>query len=239
MGCEPGQTSAILDCICVNGQTLIEYIDGGDQTLQGLITALQQTITALQACCSSNSAAIAVLQAAVALLQAQAHAPVTLTKTQDLVNRAALFGQVLNLPPAIAGRIGAPGLSQMLTAGPIYQVVGLNQDFDTWTGMPDGTPVDSIIIPRAGRYNLSASWGTSTGADPCAQAVIGASIGINGFWMGRFTNPIISHLAEGAHARLPFHPLALGDVITVGAFTDCAGMVISSAYLAVEYVEGT
>ena len=105
MSCLPNQTSPILDCICINGQTLIDYIDGGDQTLQGLITALQQTITALQACCTTNTAAIAALQAAVAILQAaiatlqaQAHTPLTLTKVQDLTNRAALSNQVLNLP---------------------------------------------------------------------------------------------------------------------------------------------
>ena len=239
MSCLPNQTSPILDCICINGQPLIDYIDGGDQTLQGLITALQQSITALQACCSSHTAAIAALQAALAALQAQAHAPLTLTKVQDVANRAMLLNQVLNLPPAIAARIGAPGLTQALTAGPIYQILGLNQDFDTWTGMPDGALTNSITVPRSGRYNLSAAWSPTGDTNPCPGAIIGVSFGINGSWTGRFQNPVISTLAEGAHAYLPFHPLQTGDVITIGAYTDCNTHVIQSAYLAIEYVEGT
>jgi hypothetical protein len=132
MGCATGQTSAILDCICVNGKPLIEYIDGGDQALQELITVINNKITALQACCTSNSQAIATwqglittiqgeitalqtcctsntaaittiqgiittlqgqitaLQNAITALQAQAHPRLTLTKQQDVTNRAAL-----------------------------------------------------------------------------------------------------------------------------------------------------
>ena len=286
MSCATGQTSAILDCICVNGKPLIDYIDGADQhlqqlitaiqatitslqacctshsqaiaTLQGLITTLQGEITALQTCCTSNTAAIATLQGiittlqgqitnlqnAITALQAQAHPRLTLTKNQDVTNRATLdvTGQVLNLPPAIAARIGSSdrNLGIVLTAGPIVQVTGLDLDFDTWSGIAPDTFMDSIIVPRTGRYNISAAWGTHLGGDqPCTTFYVGITIGINGAWAGRFTNPGSPYLAEGAHALLPGHLLQAGDRLTIGAYTDCTGIIVASAYLALDYIEGT
>ena len=73
MSCSQGQTSAILDCICVNGKPLTDYIDAGDQHLQQLITAIQVTITTLQACCTSNSQAIATLQGLIRIIQGRDH----------------------------------------------------------------------------------------------------------------------------------------------------------------------
>jgi len=295
MSCTTGQTSAILDCICVNGKPLIDYIDGGDQhlqqlitaiqatitslqacctshsqaiaTLQGLITTLQGEITALQSCCTSNTAAIATLQGiittlqgqitnlqnAITALQAQAHPRLTLTKNQDVTNRVGeltssratldVTGQVLNLPPAIAARIGSSdrNLGIVLTAGALFpQVTGLDLDFDTWSGTAPGTFMDSITVPRTGRYNITATWGTHLGGDqPCATFSVGISIGINGVYTGRFTNPGSPYLAEGAHAFIPAHLLQAGDLLTIGAYTDCTGIIVASAYLALEYIEGT
>ena len=286
MSCATGQTSAILDCICVNGKPLIDYIDGGDQALQelitvinnkitalqacctsnsqaitalqGLITIIQGEITALQSCCSSNTAAIATIQGiittlqgqitalqnAITALQAQAHPKLTLTKNQDVANRATLdvTGQVLNLPPAIAARIGSSNrnLGITLTAGPIVQVTGLDLDFDTWSGIAPDTFMDSITVPRTGRYNISAAWGTHLGGDqPCTIFYVGITIGINGAWAGRFTNPGSPYLAEGAHALIPAHLLQAGDLLTIGAYTDCTGIIVASAYLSLEYIEGT
>lgn len=276
MACSEHQTSTILDCICINGETLIDYIDGGDQTLQALITAMQATLTTLQACCTSNTAAIetinglipllqaelaalqtccntntaaiatlqslvATLQETVTTLQAQAHPALTLTKVQDVTNRATLdtLYQVLNLPPALVGRIWSATLAIPLTAGPITPITGLTLDFDTWSGLAPGVAMNSLIVPRTGRYNLTGAWGTGVTADPCPDFIAGVTIGVNQEWAGRFTSPNCPTLTEGAHAYIAAHLLQAGDVITLGAYTDCTGAMIGSAYLALEYIEGT
>ena len=260
MSCEPNQTSPILDCICVKGKPLIEYIDAGDQTLQSLLLNLQQTIAALQQCCTTNSAnigalqtALAALQAAVAALQAQMHSPLMLTKNQDVANRATLNDQVLTLPPALAARILATGLTQSLAGnGQIQPISGLRHDFDTWTTTAAGTLQNSITVPRDGRYNLTAGWGSNSAGVSSAnaaaatqvnfvtgQATLGATIGINGAWAGRFTNPSSPYLAESVIGVIHGHFLQAGDVLTLGAYVDVTGIVVNSAYLALEYIEGT
>lgn len=257
MSCETNQTSPILDCICINGKTLIEYIDAGDQTLQALILKLQQTIAALQQCCTTNSADLAAFQAAIAAIQAilttlqsQIHPPLTLTKTQNVTNRATLVNQVLNLPPPLVSRIWSTSLNQILTSGgQIQQITGLVQDFDTWSGLAAGTAKNSITIPRTGRYNITAGWGTQAAAVGAAstntiafvtgQATLGATIGINGAWAGRFTNPSSPYLAESVNGFIPAHLLQAGDIITLGAYIDVPDLAVTTAYLAVAYIEGT
>lgn len=260
MSCEPSQTSPVLDCICVKGKPLIDYIDTGDQTLQTLILNLQQTIAALQQCCTTNSANItalqatmAAIQAAIAILQANMHSPLLLTKNQDVANRATLIDQVLTLPPALAARILATGLAQTLAGnGQIQPITGLRHDFDTWSTTAAGAVQNSITVPRAGRYNLTVGWGTNNTAVNSAgvaatdsvdfitgQATLGATVGINGSWAGRFTNPSSPYLAESVVGIINGHFLQAGDVLTVGAYVDVAGIVVNSAYLALAYIEGT
>lgn len=260
MSCQPNQTSPILDCICVKGQPLLDYIDAGDQTLQTLILNLQQTIAALQQCCTTNSAnlatlqaTIAALQAAIALLQANMHSPLMLTKNQDVANRATLTDQVLTLPPALAARLLATGLAQTLPGnGQIQQITNLRHEFDTWTTTTPGAAQNSLTVPRDGRYNLTAGWGTNPAAANSAsaaatnqvtfvagQATLGATIGINGAWAGRFTNPSSPYLAESVIGVIHAQFLRAGDQLTLGAYVDVADIVVNSAYLALEYIEGT
>lgn len=281
MACSEHQTSTILDCICINGETLIEYVDGGDQTLQALITAMQATLTTLQACCTSNTAAIATINGLIPLLQAelaalqtccntntaaiatlqsliltlqtsitelaaQVHPRLTLTKVQDITNRATLdvagspLGQVLNLPPAIAGRILGTGLSAPggLPVGlntPTL-ITGLLHDYDTVSGAMAQT--NQLVIPRGGRYNISGSWGGEGGLPGCPSYTLGAVIGINGAWAGRYTAPN-NPLADQVAFTLPGQRLTAGDILTLGGYSDCVGVVATSAYLAAEYIEGT
>lgn len=291
MACSEHQTSTILDCICINGETLIEYVDGGDQTLQALITAMQATLTTLQACCTSNTAAIETINGLIPLLQAelaalqtccntntaaiatlqslvntlqetvitlqtsvaemaaQVHPRLTLTKVQDITNRATLdvvgspLGQVLNLPPAIAGRILGTGLSAPggLPVGlntPTL-ITGLLHDYDTVSGTMAQT--NHLVIPRGGRYNISGSWGGDAGPGGlpvCPAYTLGAVLGINGVWFGRYTAPN-NPLADQVAFTLPGQRLTAGDILTLGGYSDCAGVVATSAYLAAEYIEGT
>ncbi len=223
MACTTGQTSAILDCICVNGVSLIDYIDGGDQ--------------ALQTCCTANGATLAALQAAVTALQALAHPPLTLTKVQDVTNRATLnlATQVLNLPPAIAGRIIGVNLAAPVGLNQPAQIVGLAADFDTVGGTM--ALADHLVIPRRGRYNISASWGTAV-MGVCPSYLLTATLGINGVWSGRYTAPS-NALADQVAWTLPGQLLQAGDLLTLGAYSDCAGVVATSAYLAAEYIEGS
>lgn len=276
MGCATGQTSAILDCICVNGKPLIEYIDGGDQalqqliaainaqivslqacctsnsqaivTLQGLITTIQGEITALQACCSSNTTAITTIQGmittlqgqitalqnAITALQAQVHPKLTLTKNQDVTNRAALdvTGQVLNLPPAIAGRIIGAGISVVVGQNTPTTIAGLVADYDTVGGAM--ATASGLIIPRSGRYNISGSWGATT----TANCTLGAAVNINGAVLGRYTAPT-NTLADQVACTIPGQLLQVGDVLQLSGYSSCAGIVASSAYLAAEYIEGS
>jgi hypothetical protein len=276
MGCATGQTSAILDCICVNGKPLIEYIDGGDQALQQLIVAIQAMITNLQACCASNSQAIGQLQALVSIiqgeitslqtccssntaaittiqgiistlqgqitalqnaitaLQAQAHPRLTLTKQQDVTNRAALdvTNQILNLPPAIAGRIVGTGLAVTVGQNTPTPITGLAVDYDTVGGAMATS--SGLVIPRTGRYNLSGSWGCTT----TATCTLGAAVNINGAVGGRYTAPT-NALADQVAFTLPGHLLQVGDVVQLSGYSSCAGIVATSAYLAAEYIEGT
>ena len=279
MSCATGQTSAILDCICVNGKPLIDYIDGGDQHLQQLITAIQATITSLQACCTSHSQAIATLQGlittiqgeitalqtcctsntaaiatlqgiittlqgqitnlqnAITAIQAQAHPRLTLTKNQDVTNRATLdvINQVLNLPPAIAGRLNSLSLAAPVGLNAPTVITGLSPDYDTVDGVMATT--SGLVIPRTGRYNLSGSWGSDRMAS-CNTYVLGACIFINGAAAGRYTAPT-SPLADQVAIVIPGHSLQAGDILQLGGYSDCAGVVATSAYLAAEYIEGT
>jgi prefoldin subunit 5 len=279
MSCTTGQTSAILDCICVNGKPLIDYIDTGDQHLQQLITAIQATITSLQACCTSHSQAIATLQGlisiiqgeivafqtccntntaaittlqgiittlqgqitnlqnAITAIQAQAHPRLTLTKNQDITNRATLdvINQVLNLPPAIAGRLNSLALTVPVGLNNPTVIPGLTPDYDTIGGAMATT--SGLVIPRTGRYNISGSWGTNQPAS-CGAYVLGASVFINGAAAGRYTAPS-NALADQVALTIPGHLLQAGDTLQLGGYTDCAGVIATSAYLAAEYIEGT
>lgn len=276
MSCTTGQTSAILDCICVNGKPLIDYIDAGDQHLQQLITAIQVTITALQACCTNNSQAIATLQGliriiqgeivalqtccntntaaiatlqgiittlqgqitnlqnAITAIQAQAHPRLTLTKNQDITNRATLDGanQVLNLPPAIAGRIIGAGLTVPVGQNTPIAITGLTPDYDTVGGAMATT--SGLVIPRTGRYNLSGGWGCNT----TANCTLGAGIEINGVVFGRYTAPT-NALADQVAVTIPGQLLQVGDLLRLSGYSSCAGIIATSAYLAAEYIEGT
>lgn len=279
MSCTTGQTSAILDCICVNGKPLIDYIDGGDQHLQQLITAIQATITSLQACCTSHSQAIATLQGlittiqgeitalqtcctsntaaiatlqgiittlqgqitnlqnAITALQAQVHPCLTLTKNQDITNRATLDGtnQILNLPPAIAGRIVGTGISVVVGQNNPTVIMGLAADYDTVGGAMATS--SGLIIPRSGRYNLSGGWGTDQPA-ACVAYVLGATIYMNNTAAGRYTAPN-NALADQVAITIPGQRLQAGDLLQMGGYSDCAGVVATSAYLAAEYIEGS
>lgn len=279
MSCTTGQTSAILDCICINGKPLIDYIDGGDQhlqqiitaiqatitslqacctshsqaiaTLQGLITTLQGEITALQMCCTSNTAAIATLQGiittlqgqitnlqnAITALQAQSHPRLTLTKNQDVTNRATLDGtnQILNLPPAIAGRIVGAGINVVVGQNNPTVIMGLTADYDTVGGAMATSR--GLIIPRSGRYNLSGGWGTDQPA-ACGIYVLAATIYMNGAAAGRYTAPN-NALADQVAITIPGQRLQAGDLLQMGGYSDCAGVVATSAYLAAEYIEGS
>ena len=276
MACATGQTSAILDCICVNGKPLIDYIDGGDQALQelisaintkiialqacctsntaaiatwqGLITTLQGEITALQTCCSSNTAAITTIQGiittlqgqittlqnAITALQAQAHPRLTLTKNQDVTNRATLdvTNQILNLPPAIAGRIAGVGLTAVVGQNNPTTITGLAADYDTVGGAM--ATAGGLIIPRTGRYNVSGGWGCVTGSN----CTLGAAVNINGTVFGRYTAPT-NTLADQVACTIPGQLLQVGDVLQLSGYSSCAGIVATSAYLAAEYIEGS
>lgn len=230
MACSTGQTSAILDCICVNGKPLVEYIDGGDQVLQALITSLQ-------ACCSSNTAAITALQLAVSVLQGQIHSPLTLTQNQDVTNRATLdvTNQVLNLPPAIAGRIAGVGLAVVVGQNTPTPITGLAPDYDTVGGAMATS--SGLIIPRTGRYNLSGSWGTNI-MPTCPNFVMASAIEIGGVVSGRYSAPS-NGLADQVAWTLPGQLLQAGDLVRLMGYSDCAGVVATIAYLGAEYIEGS
>lgn len=169
------------------------------------------------------------------------HPAATLTKNQDVVNRATFDAatQVLNIPPAIAARLSS--LTLNVAAGYLAPalITGMAGDYTTAPGMIVG---DTIVIPRTGRYNISAGWGTNS-VVTCPAFVLIASVGINGIWAGRYTAPNngVGGLADQVAFHLPGQLLHAGDVITLGGFTDCndPAMKVTSAYLAVEYIEGT
>jgi hypothetical protein len=255
---------------------LIDYIDGGDQALQelisaintkiialqacctsntaavatwqGLITTLQGEITALQTCCTSNTAAIATIQGiistlqgqitalqnAITALQAQAHPRLTLTKNQDVTNRATLDvgNQILNLPAAIAGRIVGTGLTVVVGQNTPTTITGLAADYDTVGGAMATT--SGLVIPRTGRYNISGAWGCVTGSN----CVLVAAVNINGVLSGRYTAPT-NALADQVAVTIPGQLLQVGDVLQLSGYSSCAGIIATSAYLAAEYIEGS
>lgn len=234
MACSTGQTSAILECICVNGKPLVEYIDGGDQVLQALITSLQ-------ACCSSNTAAIATIQGIITTLQGQVHPRLILTQNQDVTGapgaRATLdvTNQVLNLPPAIAGRIAGVGLAVVVGQNTPTPITGLAPDYDTVGGAMATS--SGLIIPRTGRYNLSGSWGTNI-MPTCPNFVMASAVEIGGVVSGRYSAPS-NGLADQVAWTLPGQLLQAGDLVRLMGYSDCAGVVATIAYLGAEYIEGS
>jgi hypothetical protein len=216
--------------------------------LQALVSIIQGEITSLQTCCSSNTAAITTLQGiistlqgqitalqnAITALQAQAHPRLTLTKQQDVTNRAALdvTNQVLNLPPAIAGRIVGTGLAVVVGQNTPTPITGLAVDYDTVGGAMATS--SGLVIPRTGRYNLSGGWGCTT----TANCILAIGIEINGVVFGRYTAPT-NALADQVAVIIPGQLLQVGDLLRLSGYSSCAGIVATSAYLAAEYIEGT
>lgn len=169
------------------------------------------------------------------------HPAASLTKVQDVDNRVTFNAatQVLNIPPAMAAKVSSLALDCAAGYLAPARVTGMVNEFSTVAGMGGN---DAIIIPRNGRYNISAGWGTDSVVTCPAFSLI-ASVGINGLWAGRFTAPNndVAGLADQVSFHLPGTLLHAGDIITLGAFTDCndPALKVGAAYLAAEYIEGT
>lgn len=172
------------------------------------------------------------------------HPAVSLTKNQDVAGALGVRAtfeavtQVLNIPPAIAGRLAGVGLAAVAGYLTPAMVTGMVGDYATAPGMI--AAADRLMIPRTGRYNISGSWGTDT-TGACTDFVLVAAVGINGLWAGRYSAPSNDGVADQVAFHLPGQLLQQGDAIILGAFTDCNDpeIRVTSAYLAVEYIEGT
>ena len=109
------------------------------------------------------------------------HPHLTLTKNQDLVNRATLdvANQVLNLPPDIVARRQGVGLSQFVPPGMFTPIGGMTTVAVDTTGGVMAPPrvADTLVIPRSGCYDL---WGSAATQDLDGTEYIQVRLQING-----------------------------------------------------------
>ena len=169
MACEMNETSVILDCICVNGMTLIEYIDAADLVLSEQIAAAlaccttsAEAIALLQACCAGVQADITTLQSDIVALQVlitalqnALHPALTVTESAapfSFVSTTQTLNVSKGLHVLLQGIVTDPLPSFLTVLGVaiVFETVSVNEGFGI-NGM------SQLVAPYAGLYHISGA----------------------------------------------------------------------------------
>jgi hypothetical protein len=166
----------------------------------------------------------------------------TLTKTQDVANRASYNETtgVLNLPPAIVARRQQLALGIFVPEQVWIPIAGLEQIVIDTTGgaMAPVSPDDRLLIPRNGHFNLNVHAQVESDSDGVLLVRM-VVVGTGGF-VRTVTAPVVMGMVGGADVDAPVSPRSVGDTVQVALMTTCpSGMLVNTVSIAAEYVEGT
>jgi hypothetical protein len=165
-----------------------------------------------------------------------------LTKNQDVDNRATYDPAtgILNLPPAIVARRQQVALGIFVPPLTWVAVVGLDRIVvDTTAGMMAPVALDDrLVMPRNGHFNLAVHGQAESESDGVLFLRMVVE-GANGF-QRTVTAPVVAGVLGGADAESQTSPRMTGDIVRIEMLTTCpTGMVVNTASIAAEYVEGT